>query len=80
MSNTRSRKPAKPKKPVTIPENLDQIIKPRQMAQLTGRSLSSLWRDVKAGRLEKPIRTGVQATGWTRSQYETWLASRAQAA
>ncbi len=31
---------------------------------LTGRSKASVWRDVKAKRLPKPVRTGLRCTRW----------------
>ncbi len=76
MAITPSNKPIRNNRPVTIPDNMDQIIRPRVMAALTGRSLTSLWRDEKAGLIPKRLRIGAQATGWTKSQYEAWLASR----
>jgi predicted DNA-binding transcriptional regulator AlpA len=34
---------------------------------LTGRSPASVWRDVKAGRLPKPVSAGPRCTRWRKS-------------
>ena len=34
------------------------------LCELKGRSLASIWRDVKAGRLPQPIKTGPRSSRW----------------
>ena len=75
-ANPTASKNRSPKKVHSLPENIDSIIRPDAMARLTGKSLTTLWRDEKAGRFPKRIKIGVQATGWLRSQYEHWLSCR----
>lgn len=43
---------------------LVRIIRPTEATKITGRSKTSLWRDVKAGRLEAPLKLGPRSIGW----------------
>lgn len=42
----------------------------------TGRSRSSILRDIPEGRFPKPIKLGEHAVGWLRIEVEKWLADR----
>jgi len=44
--------------------DLARIIRPGEACRLLGRSRSSLWRDVRDGRLPAPIKIGPRARGW----------------
>jgi len=46
------------------PLELARIVRPTEAARITGRSKTSLWRDVKAGRLEAPLKLGPRSIGW----------------
>ena len=46
------------------PLELVRIIRPAEATHITGRSKTSLWRDVKAGRLEAPLKLGPRSIGW----------------
>ena len=47
---------------------------PAVMAR-TGRSRSSLWRDVKSGRFPAPLRIGKSRIGWRKDEIVEWLES-----
>lgn len=42
----------------------------------TGRSRSSVLRDVEAGRFPKPVKLGQWSVGWLTAEVEKWLADR----
>ena len=44
------------------------------LARLTSRSVRSIWRDLAAGRLPRPIRLG-GSVRWRRSDVESWIAA-----
>lgn len=45
-----------------LPESA--IISIKELSFISGRSRSSIWRDVGVGRLPKPVATGIQSRGW----------------
>jgi prophage regulatory protein len=48
----------------------------REVAALTGRSRTSLYYDIKAGRFPRPIKTGLRSTRWFAADIEGWLDQR----
>jgi predicted DNA-binding transcriptional regulator AlpA len=50
----------------------DPILRPETVASLLGKSVTTLWRRMKAGQFPKLIRTG-KYVGWRRSTIERWL-------
>lgn len=46
------------------PLELARIVRPTEASRITGRSKTSLWRDVEAGRLEAPLKLGPRSIGW----------------
>ena len=53
---------------------MDGILKRSQVLQITGRSISSLRRDVIEGRFPEPVKTGPRSVGWLASDVQMWLA------
>jgi prophage regulatory protein len=53
-----------------------QLLRPRDVCKLIGRSRTSLWRDVRAGLLPPPIETGRHSIAWELSVIQAWVASR----
>jgi prophage regulatory protein len=47
-----------------------------EVAAITGRSRTSLYYDIKAGRFPRPIKIGLRATRWFEADIEGWLAQR----
>jgi prophage regulatory protein len=52
------------------------ILRLRQVKERTGRSRSSIYADVKAGRFPRPINIGPRAVGWVEDEIDDWLADR----
>lgn len=46
---------------------------------LTGRKRSSIYEDIAAGRMPRPIKLGPRAVGWLRADIDRWLADRVAA-
>lgn len=57
--------------------NLDQIIRPRELANRIGLSLATIWRLRQRGDLPEPLRLSPGCVGWRASDIQAWLASRA---
>jgi prophage regulatory protein len=50
------------------------IIRLTQVKARTGRSRSSIYADVKAGKFPAPISIGARAVGWLDSEIDAWIA------
>ncbi len=59
-----------------IPAATDQILRPVAAAQFLGLGLSTIYRLVKLGMLEPPIKIGLRASGWRRSTLDEFLRRR----
>lgn len=55
------------------------ILRKRQVEEMTGRSYSSLRRDMAAGEFPRPVQIGPRAIGWRAGEVQSWLASRVTA-
>lgn len=49
------------------------LLTAREIKALSGRSLASIWRDVKGERLTKPIVLGPNASRWTVGDVRAYL-------
>ena len=49
------------------------LLTAREIKSLSGRSLASIWRDVKSKRLSKPIALGPNASRWTVGDVRAYL-------
>lgn len=56
--------------------NAAPILRLSDVTALTGRSRSSIYEDLAAGRLPRPIKLGPRAVGWLRRDIDAWLAER----
>ena len=56
------------------------ILRKRQVEELTGRSYSSIRRDMARGAFPKPVQIGPRAIGWRSDEVRAWLTSRSTAA
>jgi prophage regulatory protein len=52
------------------------ILRLPQVEARTGRSRSSIYADIKAGRFVAPIRIGARAVGWLQHEIDDWIAAR----
>jgi len=56
------------------------ILRRSQVEKLTGRSYSSIRRDIARGAFPKPVQIGPRAIGWRSHEVRAWLDSRTVAA
>mgnify|MGYP001597473537 FL=1 len=54
----------------------DEILRKPRVLALIGIGNTSLYAAIKRGDFPAPVKLGVRAVGWRRSDIETWLASR----
>jgi prophage regulatory protein len=52
------------------------ILRLTQVKARTGRSRSSIYADIKAGRFVAPINIGPRAVGWLAHEIDAWIAAR----
>lgn len=50
------------------------VLRLRDVQEMTGRKRSSIYEDIAAGRLPRPIKIGPRAVGWLRTDIEQWQA------
>ena len=48
--------------------------------KITGRSRSSVWRDIRKGKFPAAVQIGDNAVGWYAHEIHEWIASRPRAA
>lgn len=53
-----------------------RILRPRELAERIGLSLTTIWRLRQRGELPEPIRLSPGCVGWRLSDIDAWLASR----
>ncbi len=78
MSHLSSSRPVRPRRcarrdPAPDYRPDDPLISAREAAKETGRGLSTFWRDVKAGRLPKPIYVNPRSPRWRLSELKSAL-------
>lgn len=54
----------------------DRMVRPKEAALITGRSLASIWRDEQAGTFPQKVRIGQNSVGYRLSSIMAWLESR----
>lgn len=55
---------------------MDRMIKPSQIEDVTGLSMSTIWRREKEGSFPKRRKISQRRVGWLASEVEQWLNSR----
>lgn len=58
---------------------ISRIYSPRQLHELTGLSLATLWRLRRRRELPEPIRLSPGRVGWTETVIRQWIAARTEA-
>ncbi|MEX2249159.1 MAG: AlpA family transcriptional regulator [Parvibaculum sp.] len=53
-----------------------KILRRREVESLTGKSRSSLYRDMSAGTFPRPIKLGEKSVGWIESEILAWQQER----
>ncbi|TDN58323.1 AlpA family transcriptional regulator [Halothiobacillus neapolitanus] len=55
---------------------MDSILRLHDVLRITGASRSSIYLWVSAGIFPQPVKLGVRAVGWRRSEVQQWLDDR----
>jgi len=55
---------------------MDDLLTLSEVMQSTRRSKASIYRDIEAGRLDPPVKTGPRSIRFRRTSLITWLNSR----
>ncbi|OZB35360.1 MAG: AlpA family transcriptional regulator [Halothiobacillus sp. 15-55-196] len=55
---------------------MDSILRLHDVPRITGASRSSIYLWVSAGIFPQPVKLGVRAVGWRRSEVQQWLDDR----
>jgi prophage regulatory protein len=55
---------------------LEEILRKPRVLAIVGLGNTSLYEAIKRGEFPAPVKLGVRAVGWRRSDLEAWLASR----
>ena len=56
-----------------------RILVEREVCEITKRSRTAIWRDVKAGTFPAPVRIGPRRKGWKSDDVQRWLDSLTEA-
>ena len=56
------------------------ILRWPDVRSLTGRSRTSVWRDVRAGKFPAPVQLGENTIGWYEDEIAAWQEARPRAA
>lgn len=54
----------------------ERFVRVREVAQIIGYSVTSVWRRCKDGSFPLPVRIGPGAVAWRHSEIEAWMNSR----
>lgn len=55
---------------------LDRVLKPREVAEITGLSATTIWRERQRGTFPDPIKISAGRLGWRVSDLNAWLEER----
>jgi prophage regulatory protein len=61
---------------VRVIKTAGEVIRRKELCQITGLSMATLWRQEHEGYFPAHIRLTNHSVGWRRSKVEAWLASR----
>ncbi len=51
------------------------LLRRDEVEELTGLSRSTIYREIKAGRFPKQVRTAARAVSWRKTDIDDWVAS-----
>ena len=52
---------------------IDAIVRPKNLVQILGIHMTTLWRWIQAGEFPQPMRLNKKTIGWRQSTVEEWL-------
>jgi prophage regulatory protein len=58
--------------------NPNKIIRPKELKDLIGLSIPTIWRMCQEGLFPKPLKLGGNSTGWRYEDVQSWINSRRQ--
>lgn len=61
------------------PRTPGRVLRLPEVCERTGRSRTTVYDDVKAGRFPAPIRIGLRAIAWREGDIDQWVATRPSA-
>ncbi|ENH5658089.1 AlpA family phage regulatory protein [Escherichia coli] len=53
-----------------------QYLRPKDLANQLGISVSSLWRWARTGKIPKPIKLSERVTAWSSTEINSWLEAK----
>jgi prophage regulatory protein len=69
----------KVKAATTDKEDLRRILNSRQVTELLGVNVVTLWRMCRDGRFPAPIKLSIRKNGWPSAEVYTWIANQPRA-
>lgn len=60
----------------TARQQIDRMLRRKEVEQITGRSRSSIYDGIAAGTFPKPVKIGARAVAWPESVIRAWIAER----
>jgi len=61
---------------VTARQQIDRMLRRKEVEQITGRSRSSIYDGIADGTFPKPVKIGARAVAWPESVIRAWIAER----
>lgn len=55
-----------------------QYLRPKDLANQLGISVSSLWRWARTGKIPKPIKLSERVTAWSSTEINSWLEAKSE--
>lgn len=60
----------------TARQQIDRMLRRKEVEQITGRSRSSIYDGIATGTFPKPVKIGARAVAWPESVIRAWIAER----
>lgn len=54
---------------------LDALLGTKDVCRITGRSRSSIFRDIEYGRFPRPVKIGPKSNAWLQSEIAAWMSA-----
>lgn len=67
---------AQPKTSITARQQIDRMLRRKEVEAITGRSRSAIYEGMAAGTFPKPVKIGTRAVAWPESVIRAWIAER----
>ncbi|WP_288367469.1 AlpA family transcriptional regulator [uncultured Marinobacter sp.] len=61
---------------ITARQQIDRMLRRKEVEQITGRSRSAIYEGIAAGTFPKPVKIGARAVAWPESVIRAWIAER----